>query len=113
MNLKCEKCGDSFEPLGEETTCTWCMANTNSWTCTHIAWFLLCPIYLAELDTDCPVPIARFNILEWWLDKQFTLNDWICWVIGWFYPEAVGFIFYHVYKLEKPITITVHKQNSR
>jgi len=32
MNIPCNKCGNSFEPLQDETTCHWCLAGQNDQT---------------------------------------------------------------------------------
>jgi hypothetical protein len=37
---------------------------------THIGWFLLCPVLLADIDSDCPYMETRRFIPGWW----FTVN---------------------------------------
>jgi hypothetical protein len=34
---------------------------------THKGWLLMCPIYISEIDTDCPVIMERWDILSSWL----------------------------------------------
>lgn len=38
---------------------------------THIGWNGICPIYIADVDTDCPVIWAR----HWMLDPLLWLSD--------------------------------------
>ena len=37
---------------------------------THVGWFLLCPVLLANVETDCPYLETRRFIPDWW----FTAN---------------------------------------
>lgn len=68
-----------------------------TWTVTHKGWFLLCPVYLADVDSDAIVPIPRSRWLNGWLELMFHIQAGINGVIylcG--HEEACGFLFYAV-----------------
>lgn len=37
---------------------------------THEGWFILCPVYIAEIDTDNPILLAKCKWLNWWFTLQ-------------------------------------------
>lgn len=39
-------------------------------TPTHKGWFLLCPVLLADVETDCPYIETRRFIPEWWFSAN-------------------------------------------
>ena len=43
---------------------TWSRSGSNL---THKGWFGLCPVYLGEIETDCPIVEPRRGIPDWWL----------------------------------------------
>jgi len=48
---------------------------------THKGWLLFCPIYLADVDTDCPYIIPRHWILNplcWLAEKVQSLVITLC-----------------------------------
>lgn len=79
----------------------------NEWTATHSAWFLFCPIYLAELDSEAPVPLPRKWVPDWYFDLNFWLNDMLQHGIALISPESVGFMFYRARELKAPKIIKV------
>ena len=79
---------------------------TITYEATHTGWLLLCPLWLAELDSYAPVPIQR-HVPEWWFDFNFWLNDQIQWCVSLVNPDAVGYMFYHVRELSKTKQIKV------
>lgn len=42
-------------------------------TFDEIGWFLMCPVYIAEFDTEAPHLMARWWVPDFW----FTLNEWL------------------------------------
>lgn len=42
-------------------------------TFTHYGWFGLCPIIIAQHDSDMPVFQARYRFTEW----LFDFSDWM------------------------------------
>ena len=42
---------------------------------THRGWFLVCPVYVGNLDTDCPVLEPRRPWLAWLEDVSIVLFD--------------------------------------
>ena len=47
---------------------------------THKGWFGICPIYLAAIDTQCPIIDARcfvFEPLLWVSEGVFCLCIWV------------------------------------
>ena len=82
---------------------------TNTWIATHTAWFWLCPIYLAEIESDAPVPIPRY-VPGWWFEFNLTLNDFVCWVCSFYDADSVGYMFTGVKELDSPKTIEVESR---
>lgn len=77
-----------------------------SYTATHKAWFLLCPVYIADLGSHAPVPLPRF-IPGWWLEFNFTLSDLLFNLMSSLGVEDSGYIFYKIKKLKKEKIISV------
>lgn len=78
-----------------------------TWTCTHTGWMLLAPLLLAEIESDAPVPIPRFG-LEWWFDVNLWLNDHIVnLVISLIDERSVGYLFWGVRELDKPVIVEI------
>lgn len=45
---------------------------------THYGWFGLCPVILANIDTDCPTIEARWAFLDWFFTfSEFLQNTYI------------------------------------
>lgn len=70
------------------------------------AWLLFCPLYLADLNSDAPVPIPR-HVPWWWFDFNFWLNDQLQWLVSLVNPDAVGYMFYGVRDLKITKSIEV------
>lgn len=81
-------------------------SETHTWTATHSAWFLFCPILIANIEDDAPVPMPRWAWLEWWLEFNYWLNGGLQWCIWLIAPNAVGYMFYAVRELQQPIQRT-------
>lgn len=47
---------------------------------THKGWFLLCPVLLADIDTDCPYMETRRFIPEWWFKVNASIVDCLLFV---------------------------------
>ncbi|MBK1883672.1 hypothetical protein JIN85_14730 [Luteolibacter pohnpeiensis] len=45
------------------------------WNVTAKGWVCLCPVWLADPDSEAPVPIPRPLWLGWWLSLQFWGQD--------------------------------------
>ena len=77
------------------------------WTVTHQGWFLLCPVWLADVESDAIVPIPLFRWLGLWLDLMFiiqtAIND-VFYLCG--REDSCGFLFYAV-KPVNPFEIEV------
>lgn len=41
---------------------------------THTAWFGVCPVYVADLDTDCPHMTPRTE--NWFFNSLFFVSHW-------------------------------------
>lgn len=81
----------------------------NTWTVTHTGWFLLCPLWLADIDTDAPVPIPR-HVPDWWFDFNLWLNNGVQWLISLHDPDATGFLLNFVKRLPSPFEIPVEAE---
>jgi hypothetical protein len=43
---------------------------------THFGWFcFLVPVYIADIESDCPTLCARNGVPEWWFDVVGFLFD--------------------------------------
>lgn len=73
---------------------------------THKAWFLICPVNVADFESEAPVPIPR-GVPDWWFDFNAWLYDYVNLTIWLFAPERVGYVFYNVLEYEKPFEIKV------
>lgn len=67
---------------------------------THVAWFLLCPVWLADVDGMDIVPIPRPQSLWWWWEFNMWIQQGINWVMWFINPGACGFLFHHVREIE-------------
>lgn len=55
-----------------------------TWNVTAKGWVGLCPVWLAEIDSDAPVPIPRPQWLGWWLWANFFAQDCANFVLDYF-----------------------------
>lgn len=78
-----------------------------TWKATHLGWFLFCPIYVAEWNTQAPVPIPRSNRLDWWLELNFAVCNFVIWLISFIAPDVGSYPFLFVRELDEPFEITV------
>ena len=77
---------------------------TISVTYTHKGWFLFCPIYLNNVETDAPTVEPRHWIFTWLMHFGDVLLDMYASVGQIFNPDfSVPFPLY-IKKLKKPIT---------
>jgi hypothetical protein len=83
----------------------------HTYQATHTGWFLLAPLYLADMETEAPVPIPRWSWLEAWTDANFWFSDHLLQpIVGLINPDVVGYLFWNVRELAKPIKIEVEAE---
>lgn len=80
------------------------MRYVKEWECTHKGWFLLCPVYLSDVDSDCPTMGPRHLWFNWWFEFNIWLNDGINIIISLINPKATGFLI-SIEELPEPKTI--------
>lgn len=42
---------------------------------THKGWFLLCPVLMADVDSDCPYVETRRFVPDWWFSVNAAIVD--------------------------------------
>ncbi|WP_374342606.1 hypothetical protein [Azonexus sp.] len=56
---------------------------------THKGWFLLCPIYLADVESDGPQIEPRRYVPAWWLNANIALCDALLMIVELFGGEPM------------------------
>ena len=82
------------------------MSAENVFVVTHKAWFLLCPVWIADIEDEAPTPIPRL-VPYCWYDFNLWLNNGLCWLVSFVRPDAVGYCYYAVEELKKPKAVKV------
>lgn len=54
---------------------------------THKGWFGLCPIYMKDIDTDCPMIEPRIPLTGWLIDVSEFIYGTCIWVATTVNPE--------------------------
>ena len=63
---------------------------------THRGWFLLCPVYGGELESDAPLVAERNGIPTWWFNVNLALVLAFNWLGEAVFPDwesAFPFVF--------------------
>lgn len=47
---------------------------------THKGWFFLCPVLLADVETDAPYMETRRFIPDWWLTVNLEVVDFFLFI---------------------------------
>lgn len=83
------------------------MDNKTTYTVTARGWCLLCPVWLADVDSVAIVPVPRFAWLGLWLELMYFIQQIFNVLMTWLDPRfEAGFWFHHVSDIQ-PFELTV------
>lgn len=88
---------------------------TTQKTYTHKGWVGLCPVYIADIDTEMPDLTSRIPFTDWFLELNLSAFDLIADAMEFFGAEPQGYPIQITGVLSTPKVIaieteTIHEQ---